>query len=124
METREVTKLKTNAAGIAPALPKSVRVGPLVYTIKRWSHMAGDNSEAYGLCDRTTCVILVREDLSPQKAAEVLWHEVLHAAYSGAGLTVGEHFEERTVNALTYTTLQVIKDNPDLLVYLTEALDA
>ena len=119
-----MTKLKTNSVGIVPSLPKSVRVGPLVYTIKRWSPMASSNAEAYGICDRTTCVILVREDLSPQKAAETLWHEVLHAAYHGAGLTVGEHFEERTVNALTFTTLQVIKDNPDLLVYLTEALDA
>lgn len=106
-----------------PALPKAVRVGPLVYTIKEWGAFAGDNAQAYGLCDRTTCVILVRSDLSPQKQAETLWHEVLHAAYHGAGLTVGEHFEERTVNALTFTTLQVIKDNPDLLVYLTEALD-
>lgn len=118
-----MTKLKTNSAGIAPALPKSVRVGALVYTVKTWDPRAADNTMALGICDRETCVILIKSTLVPQKMAEVLWHEVLHACYDGSGLREGEHFEERTVNALGYTTLQVIKDNPDLLVYLTEALD-
>lgn len=105
----------------APKLPARVRIGALDYTVKPWSPMAADNTSAYGMCDRSTCVILIREDLVPQKMAEVLVHEVLHACYHGAGLVIDEGIsEERIVLALALQWVQVLRDNPALLSFILE----
>lgn len=102
-----------------PKLPASVRVGALDYAIKPWSQKAADNTRAYGMCDRATLVILIQEDLTPQKQAEVLLHEILHACYDNAGLNMEPTLEEeRVVNGMGYQLLQVIRDNPKLMVFL------
>ncbi|WP_269929964.1 hypothetical protein [Aminobacter sp. HY435] len=101
-------------------MPATVRVGGLDYTIKPWNRMAADNTGAYGMCDRSTLVILIQEGLTPQWEAHVLVHEVLHAAYAAAGMTaIHEHVsEERLVGALSYQLIQVWRDNPDLVAYI------
>lgn len=99
--------------------PENVRVGALDYKVKRWTPQAAENTRALGLCDRDTCTILIKEGMAPQKEAEVLIHEVFHAAWDGAGLNLDEYpSEERTVNGLGYTWLQVLRDNPELFAYV------
>lgn len=101
-------------------LPAIVRVGGLDYTIKRWNRQAADNAGAFGMCDRATQVILIQDGLPPQLEAHVVLHEVLHAAYSAAGMNaIPEHIsEERLVGALTHQLTQVWRDNPDLVAYM------
>ncbi len=100
-------------------MPRTIRVGPFDYTVKQWSGMASSNAGNWGLCDRCTLTILVAEGLHPMREAEVLLHEVLHAAYDTghAGATEGE---EAMVSTLGYQLSQVIRDNPDLMRYFEE----
>lgn len=100
-------------------LPTSVRVGALDYAVKVWNKQAADNTGAYGLCDRSSCTILVRTDVPEQKVAEVLLHEITHAAYDGLGLNTKQvRDEEEIVNSLGYIHLQVLRDNPHLTAYI------
>jgi hypothetical protein len=105
-----------------PKLPASVRVGPFDYKVKLWSALAADNAGAYGMCDLHRTTILIREDMSETRVAEVLLHEVFHAAYEIAGLKVDKDdiTEERFVNSMGYQMVQVWRDNPDLIRFMEE----
>lgn len=104
--------------------PATLRIGGLDYTVKEWNKQAAENAGCWGLCDRTTLTILVCEGLPPQREAEVLLHEVLHAAYDVGGLNaIAEHLsEERLVGVLTYQLIAVWRDNPQLVAYLEGTL--
>lgn len=102
--------------------PSPIRIGGLDYEVKLWERRAADNSNAYGICDRETCVILIAEGLVPQREAEVLLHEVLHAAYDCAGLNAirADLSEERTVGTLTHQLIAIWRDNPKLVQYMEQ----
>ena len=121
MSPRMSPQASDNLAG---AFPARVRVGALDYTVRYWSPQASDNTRAIGLCDRSTCTILIRSGMVPQKEAEVLIHEIFHAAWDGAGLAMeDDHPEERVVNALGYQWLQILRDNPNLFDYVLRVFD-
>jgi len=73
----------------------------------------------HGGCDFNTVTISVQERLRKSKAQEVLLHECLHAA-SYPTLNDQTVSDEKFVDGLTPTLLQVLKDNPELLEYLTQ----
>lgn len=102
-------------------LPTSVQVGPLTYRIKPWKNRPADNAQAWGMCDKKRTVILLHKGLSRQRKREVLLHEVMHACFDSSGLTMKDNCpEEMVVNDLTFPLLGVLRDNPDLVAYLTE----
>ena len=102
-------------------LPASIRVGYRDYAVEAWPPREASASERYAECDRVNQIIRVRDDLPEQLTAECLLHEVIHAAYDMACIDIGDS-EERTVSALGNQLSQVIRDNPDLVAYLQEAL--
>lgn len=107
--------------GLAPGTPASIKVGPFVYAVKRWKRLPAENAEAWGMCDRASTVILLAETTSHQKQREVLLHEVLHAIYGVTGLHHKDGApEELVVTDLSPTLLSVLRDNPDLVAYLTQ----
>lgn len=105
--------------GLHGKVPRLIKVGPFYYEVKRWKRMPADNSEAWGMCDRATNVILLSEVPGPQKQREVLLHEVLHAIYGTTGLCSKDNVpEEMVVTDMSPALLQVLRDNPDLVDYL------
>lgn len=99
----------------------TIRVGYRDYQVEAWPPREASANERYAECDRINQVIRVRDDLPPQFMAECLWHEVIHAAYD-IGCLDSTDGEERIVSVLGNQLSQVIRDNPDLIAYLQDAL--
>ena len=97
-------------------MPKTVRVGPHVYSVLR--QRASQMGDLLGECDTNLLQIRVRQRLPRSKAQETLTHELLHAC-THPSLNGNEHLsDEQFVEGVAPVLLQVIRDNPDLLDYL------
>lgn len=99
-------------------MPSTVKVGPHYYTILRLpkKRMEGD----LGSCNFTTSTIRVRARLRLSKSQEILLHELLHATTYPSACDDKPMLDEAFVTAVTPLLLQTMKDNPELLAYLTQ----
>lgn len=104
--------------------PGRVHIGPFQFDVT-WStsetKVAADSHPAMGVSDVRTAHIWICEDLHQSIEREALLHELLHMVIRtfGVGLELDEETEERTVCALTPALLGILRDNPDLIRYLT-----
>lgn len=99
-------------------LPSSVRVGP--YDFKIISPVQDQNN--WGELSYTEHVIRLRGNFpSPQMMVDTVLHELLHACWftGGLGKKVGE---ERAVNTLSTQLTQVLRDNPELFMWMRETV--
>jgi len=103
-------------------LPKSIRVGYRDYAVEDWPVALANANARWGECDRLNCVIRVRDDLLPKVKAEVLLHEVLHAAYDMGCCDNSD--EEKLVNILGNQLTQIWRDNPEFVSFMSESLTA
>lgn len=101
-------------------LPASIRVGYLDFAVEDWKPSEAHVNGRFGECDRHHMVIRVRADLGPQKKAEVLLHEVLHACYD-VGCLSGDD-EEKIVSIFGNQLAQVWRDNPDFVQFMSASL--
>lgn len=99
------------------ALPKSIRVGYQDFAIEDWKASEAYVNSRSGECDKFHMVIRVRADLETKKKAEVLLHEVLHAAYDMGDLNDGSS-EEKVVSVLGMQMTQVWRDNPEFIRFM------
>ena len=117
-----------------PKMPDTVLVGSLVYAVTcdedSWARAVADSAEnkgGYGLTNNRRGMIALNPDQPESIRRLTLWHEVLHALCEGAmgspdWLNLGEEDsdrEERVIRMFEAPTLNVIRDNPTLLAYLT-----
>lgn len=102
-------------------LPKSIRIGYRDFAIEQWDSRHAVASSRYGECDKMNAVIRVDTQFGPIKAANTLLHEVMHAAWTMAGLDDSEE-EERTVTSMSNVMTQVWRDNPDFVHFMSESL--
>jgi hypothetical protein len=79
-----------------------------------------------GFCDSNKLAITIAHDLPVQVQQDTLLHEVMHAVYFTVGNPLhtkfkahGDAVEELGVASLAPLLLGVIRDNPDLIDYLT-----
>lgn len=98
-------------------MPQTVKIGPHVYSIVRKSKR---DMEDLGQCDFNNVQISIRKRLHLQKAMEVLVHEILHGCTYPSMAAVSNKTDEDFVDVTAPMLLQVLKDNPDLLAYLTQ----
>lgn len=97
-----------------PPMPKTVKVGPHVYSVVRKAGM-----DCNGYCDFGALVIAVRPRLRRSKAQEILLHEVMHACTHPSLNGTKRYQDEDFVDGVTPTLLAVMQDNPELISYLT-----
>lgn len=112
-------------------MPKSVKVGPLTYTIQH-DHAAvveytkTDGTDVYGCCQNRICNMLIDEGYPLAREQTALLHELVHAIHCVADLaewnlkTDDDHY----VRLFSGTLLDVFQCNPDLVNYLMEKSDA
>lgn len=111
-------KFKSAKAAI-DNLPKSLRIGPLDWRIERWAPIAATASKRYGECSHLEQVIRVDSAIvSQHKVADTLLHEISHAIYVQYGI-MDDDKEERIVGTFSTGWLQVYRDNPSLLTWLS-----
>ena len=106
-------------------LPSEVKVGPFVFTVRGGADVVdyfdGAEGEDTGDCDSHGLIIRVSGKTAEGHQRDTTWHECLHAAAFACGLSeeLTEKVEEKVVRQLATATLGVLRDNPDLVAYLT-----
>lgn len=110
-----------------PARPTTIRIGPFQYTV-RWEAVIYDCDDE-GVEDRTLPTLsarvehvrlLIRIDKTMHVVVQrkSLLHEVIHACNWITGHQ-DAHNEEEWVRSLAFPLLDVLRDNPRLVAWLT-----
>ncbi|MDQ3541023.1 MAG: hypothetical protein M3440_10070 [Chloroflexota bacterium] len=95
------------------SLPDRVIVGPYTYSVQ-----AAYKETNWGHVDMTQQRITIDQDLQPERQRICLMHEVIHACNDIAGVR-DDDTEERMVTYGAPLIVQVLRDNPALVAYLT-----
>jgi len=116
-------------------IPSIVHIGSVVYRVTidpdEWVRFEHKNQKTgfYGHTDHETATIYVSPETVPDVQRTTLWHEVIHALcettmgspdWHGLGKEKSDR-EEAVVRAFESPTLLVLRDNPELVAYLTAA---
>ncbi|GIT80195.1 hypothetical protein LLS1_18640 [Leifsonia sp. LS1] len=115
-----------------PGMPAEIKVGAVVYTVvtnpDEWVKIEHETQTKgfYGHTQNTPARIYINPDSAPDVARLTLWHEVIHAlSETTMGAPDWRHLgkdrdarEESVIRKLEHPTLQVLRDNPDLVSYL------
>lgn len=104
-------------------MPRTIKVGPYVYTVstdesslRRLEH---EMKEAHaGHTSHHNLSIQIDPNHIAGYQRDTLWHEVLHCVAGVVNLQT-ELNEEAIIGSLSGMTLAVLRDNPDLVAYLT-----
>lgn len=105
--------------------PKHIKVGPYRYKVtwdaKGMEPFQDHSPNAYGFSDHRQSRIAIAPNQSESSKRDTLLHEVLHCVtfVMGMGKTIEEMPEEELVLRLSPQLLSVLRDNPELLSYLT-----
>ena len=114
-------------------IPGTVQIGSVAYAVTidpdAWMRYEHENQKTgfYGHTDHETATIYVSPDSVPDVQRTTLWHEVIHALcettmgspnWRGLGKEKVDR-EESVVRAFESPTLLVLRDNPQLVAYLT-----
>lgn len=91
------------------ALPKSVKIGALTFDVVEEARTAIDGK--YGALQYCDSVISLTPGMSIQHQTIVLWHEMIHAMLTNAGI---REQDEQIPMALSHGIVQLLQDNPAL----------
>jgi hypothetical protein len=111
-------------SNVFASFPKSIRIGP--FTIPVFIKDMPKDEEGRILFGQYTALGVIELSTiapNPVHAADTVIHEVLHGLYGNAGLGPMCQ-EEQVVSALSTGLVQVFRDNPKLVAWLTKALRA
>lgn len=115
------------------AMPSTVLIGSVTYLVTvdpdDWLRVEHETfiKGCYGHTNHYRATIYVDPKLTPDVQRQTLWHEVLHALaeavmgspdWRGLG-TEKDDREEAVVRIIESPTMLVLRDNPDLVKYLT-----
>lgn len=99
------------------ALPERVVVGPYTYTIEADRDFT-DSHNSWAHIQYGRQRIRFDPDTRPDRLRVAIIHEVLHAIHDLTH-TAGEKWEESQVTQDAPLIVQVLRDNPELVAYLT-----
>ncbi|MFZ4431667.1 MAG: hypothetical protein ACOYOQ_00570 [Microthrixaceae bacterium] len=96
--------------------PGKLRVGPFTYRVV--VDEGRIPSDLYGACDKSHHVISLHPNQSGDRLRATLLHEVIHALCDVAAVD-DDKAEEAVATRLAPLLLDVLRDNPRLVEYLT-----
>ncbi len=100
-------------------VPKKVKVGAVDYTVQL---LPEDISNQFGATVYSHQKIYLTPNMLHQQASDTLLHEIFHALWAERGLDVIPDLNEETVIRALATGLRtVIRDNPAVLQFITDA---
>lgn len=105
-------------------MPTRIRVGPYVYAVIQdqaalRAEEHGRNGGLRGYTDHQALVINVGPDMAVGMQRQTLWHEVKHAVIDSMTMSHDKRTDEDWIGRTTPSELAVLRDNPDLVAYLT-----
>lgn len=98
-------------------LPDLIRIGHVNFRLLPLGPAEAAEEGADGLTAPDLEEISIAGNLAPDRAAEVLLHEILHGIYHVRGLKDGMS-EERVVTDMAPLLLEVLRDNQRVLEFL------
>lgn len=98
-------------------LPDSILVGPHRYQIQLVPGGALGDAGQVGHCTPSRLSIAVCSDQKPTQLADTILHELTHAILTTGGLE--PEVEERVALLMGPGLLQILRDNPTLVAYIT-----
>lgn len=102
--------------------PTTVKVGAHIYTVLLCALKEMPKGEPeeklLGYCEYDTNLIYIYKYQPASRVKDVLLHEILHAC-GYPGLTHKTLDEETFVDTISSPLLEVLQDNPELVMYLT-----
>ncbi|HVX20899.1 MAG TPA: hypothetical protein VHB02_06110 [Acidimicrobiales bacterium] len=112
-----------------PNVPSTIKVGPHRWTVEvtteaiNVARVKGSDNRI-GEAHSRLLTISIDPDQAHDELADTLLHEVLHACYHLTGnilnaVAKSEEIEEHSVGILAPALLGVLRDNPDLVAFLT-----
>ena len=104
-------------------MPEQIKVGPHTYRVAQFpaaQMISADGEKLLGECKQDELLIKILKRMRRTKTQEVLWHEVKHSAHYLAGHNEEENFDgEQWIEITAQNELQIMRDNPELVAYLT-----
>lgn len=100
-------------------MPSSVRIGALTYDVRVESELT-DATHAWGHIRHEPQLIFLNERNRSDRMRIALWHEIKHAINCLVNVD-DETPEEQATTVQAPMELQVLRDNPGLVEFLTEA---
>ena len=88
--------------------PGEVKIGPITFELRAAKGLVNaDGRDMDGVLDCCECVIIIRDNMNPQRTYFTLWHEIVHAimAYSGHEVNDG------VCDAVATGVMGALKDN-------------
>lgn len=101
-----------------PTLPRSLKIGGFVYAVEVMDPLVAEERGIRGLCNHSAQVISVDTRHHHHAQADTLLHEALHGIYWDGDLHASDS-EEKVVSVLGHRLLQLLRDNPDLVRFVT-----
>jgi hypothetical protein len=89
-----------------------VKIGPITYEIVEIDELGDKDEKWMGYAKHDQAIIELDKNLPPQSKHQILWHEILHGLIYQMGI---EDHDERLIEALSFSVIQVLQDNPWLL---------
>ena len=95
-------------------IPRYLKIGPFTYTVElHEGYWNKDDERVYGEVDERAATINLDVDASPEIIRDSIVHEILHAI-----LLMYNKDDEDLVRLLAPMLLQVMRDNPKLMLAL------
>lgn len=96
---------------------QDVTVGPITYEVKEVDEIRDGSAVFDGMIYYNEARIEIAKELDPQFKRVVVMHEVAHALLKHAGQASSD---EKLVTALGYALVDLIRQNPGLIYFLTK----
>jgi hypothetical protein len=110
--------------------PKKVILGPFAYKVivdeSRVKQLEEhENSELFAMTLLDSLEIVLHPSSAPMVQREKLLHELLHVVFDNTGISnrFSDRTEEQLVRALSPALFDLLRENPELVRYLTEGAD-
>lgn len=101
-------------------LPKEIKIGPLVYKVKRVAQTELPEDENAHISP-DTLEILIRKRAKYNNVAAWLVHELFHGCHNNSGKYDDTlRTDEQWIESTTLSWLQILRDNSKLIEYLTD----
>lgn len=100
------------------SMPAQVLVGGIPYSIEKQDRITVDEQNADGCITYNVCRIQIVDGMPVEVERTVVLHEAMHAIFKGQGQHDYQH-DEALLEAIAHGMVQLLRDNPLLVKYLT-----
>lgn len=101
--------------------PEHIKIGPITYTIRFVNDLRDGDQKLNGWIRYNSAEVLLDGELSGQKALSTIWHEAIHGILEQRGHNeLNSSLDDGLITALTYGSIQLIRDNPWLATWWIE----